>query len=182
LTRNALTRYRRPSNPEPTLRLIAFQLRHHHFCLPLATARRVVFCSATSLATKAGLLKFNQDNIPLVDIADWIYQAMPLLPGQVPPALMVYPHTDQVVLIIETPRLGRLGLLVDGTPSLKRAKASAFSPVPATYLKMNHLQGITTLVTLSDDEPLLFLLEIDALWPSMPSLTPSEVPAHEANR
>jgi hypothetical protein len=35
--------------------------------------------------------------------------------------------------------------------------------VPATYLMMNHLRGINTLVTLGEAEPPLFLLEVDTL-------------------
>ncbi len=181
MTHNALIRYRRPLKPDPTLRLIAFELRHNRFCLPLVMARRVVFCPAANLAPGAGLLKLNQEHIPLVELARWVYRAAPLLPEQSSPApaplteaRQVDPGSrptgppvgaEQTVVVVESSRLGPLGLLVDGIPSLKRAKASAFSPVPMTYLQMNHMQGVTTLVTLGNDEPPLLLLEIDTLWP-----------------
>ncbi len=106
-----------------------------------------------------------QENIPLVDIAALVYQEAPRLTGDAPnhdvpnPA----PSSNQTVLVVEPPSLGPVGLLVDGTPAIKRAKQSAFSPVPSVYLIMNRLQGINTLVTVGDQEPPHFLLEVDTV-------------------
>ncbi len=162
---NALTRYRRSPAQEPTLRLITFRLRHREFCLPLAMARRVIFQPADDPSTALGLTQLNHDNIPIVDIALWVYQNTPLLPSANPTELSAHPcpTADQTIVVVDSPRAGPLGLLVDSIPTLRRAKASAFSPVPATYLIMNHLQGINTLVTLEPDEAPLFLLDLDAL-------------------
>ncbi len=167
MIQNALTRYRRSPAPEPTLRLITFQLRHNSFCLPLALARRVVFQPAEASSAPLGLTQLNQENIPTVDIARWVYQNTPLLPGHNPaePAAHSSPATDQTIVVVDSARAGPVGLLVDSIPTLRRAKASAFSPVPATYLILNHLQGINTLVTLGPDEAPLFLLDLDTLLP-----------------
>lgn len=159
----ALTRYRRRPVHEPTLQLIAFRVRHNWFCLPLALARRVIPLEADDPALKLGLTQLHQENVPILDVADRVYQSVPLLPSPSDPSPEEQGTPLQSILIADSPRFGLLGLRVDGIPNLKRARSSAFSPVPATYLIMNRLQGINTLVTLSKTEPSLFLLDIDAL-------------------
>ncbi len=158
----ALTRYRRLPAQEPTLRLIAFRLRHNWFCLPLAMARRVI-PAADPTAPGLGLTQLHQENIPIMDVADRVYQSAPLLPSPNDPAPAGPNQPLKSILVIDSPRFGLLGLPIDGIPNLKRARQSAFSLVPATYLAMNRLQGINTLVTLSEAEPPLFLLDVDAL-------------------
>ncbi|MBE9159451.1 chemotaxis protein CheW [Nodosilinea sp. LEGE 06152] len=159
----ALARYRRLPTPEPSLRLIAFPLRHNWFCLPLAMARRVIPPASQAPGPGLGLTQLNQETVPIMDVADRIYQSAPLLPGHGDPATDIDHQPLQAILVVDSPRFGLLGLLIDDIPSLKRARQSAFSPIPTTYLMMNHLQGINTLVTLSDTEPPLFLLDVDAL-------------------
>ncbi|MGB5973574.1 MAG: hypothetical protein WBG38_09645 [Nodosilinea sp.] len=159
----ALTRYRRRPVQEASLKLIAFPLRHNWFCLPLAMARRVIPPGTGN--QPMGLTQFNHDNVPIMDVADRVYQAAPLLPSQGEPVLKVSDRPQQPILIVDSARFGLLGLLIDDIPSLKRARQSAFSPIPTTYLMMNNLQGISTLVTLNETEPPLFLLEVDALLP-----------------
>ncbi|TVQ09003.1 MAG: hypothetical protein EA368_10380 [Leptolyngbya sp. DLM2.Bin27] len=162
MTYTALARYRRLPAQEPTLRLIAFRLRHNWFCLPLAMARRVI-PAADPTAPGLGLTQLHQENVPIMDVADRIYQSAPLLPGP-DGAAPAQPHQPlRSILVVDSPRFGLLGLQIDDIPSLKRARQSAFSPVPTTYLVMNRLQGISTLVTLGEPEPPLFLLDIDAL-------------------
>jgi chemotaxis signal transduction protein len=164
----ALTRYRRRPFQEPTLRLIAFQLRHHWFCLPLVMARRVLPTAADDAARGLGLTLLHQESVPILDLADRVYQPLPLLPGSSPrlhdsTPEAPNPQSLQSIVVVDSPRFGALGLLVDGIPALKRVKQSAFSPVPASYLVINRLQGINTLVSVTDAEPPLFLLEVDAL-------------------
>ncbi len=163
----ALARYRRLPAQEPTLRLIAFQLRHNWFCLPLAMARRVIPAVGQNSAVSLGLTQLHHENVPILNIADRVYHAAPLLPGYEDTTPPVEPPSShlQSIVVIDSPRFGLLGLLTDGIPSLKRARQSAFSPIPATYLRIKHFQGINILVTLSETEPPLFLLEIDALLP-----------------
>ncbi|HSM83306.1 MAG TPA: hypothetical protein VLS96_16595 [Nodosilinea sp.] len=167
----ALARHRRLPAREPSLQLIAFQLRHHWFCLPLMMARRVIPAATSDPARALGMTQLHQENVPIVDVADRVYQAVPLLPGAPIPSARVAAEglgtpdqpQAQSILVVDSPRFGLLGLLVDGVPSLKRARQSAFSPVPASYVIMHRLQNINTLVTLNETEPPLFLLEVDAL-------------------
>ncbi|MBD2110958.1 MULTISPECIES: hypothetical protein [Cyanophyceae] len=159
---SALTRYRRLPAQEPTLRLIAFQLRHNWFCLPLPLARRVIPIS-NGPAQGLMLTQLNQENVPIMDVADRIYCSAPLLPGSTVPKPVVQSDSSQSILVVESPHFGLLGLRIDGVPSLKRARQSAFSPVPATYLMMNHLRGFNTLINLNETDPPLFLLDIDSL-------------------
>lgn len=179
MSRQSIARYRRSQqSQEPTLRLIVFQLRQHWFCLPLVLARRVIPASISGQTTVPGLAQLQQDNIPLVDIASLVYQETPLLSAnqQEAPLLLAAANTapssevsaepltsPQTILVIDPPLLGIMGLLVDGTPAIKRVKQSAFSPVPALYLIMNRLQGVNTLVNQGENQPPLFLLEIDTL-------------------
>jgi chemotaxis signal transduction protein len=159
----ALARYRRRPAQEPTLRLIAFQLRQNHFCLPLAAARRVVFEAADHPAFGTGLLHLDREVIPLVDIAPWVYGRSPLPPlAALGPGPSAAP-SSRAILVVTAPPWGSLGLLVEGTPALKRARPSHFSPIPAAYLVLNHLRGLNTLVTLGDPEPPLLLLDLEAL-------------------
>ncbi|PSR16732.1 hypothetical protein C8255_16290 [filamentous cyanobacterium CCP3] len=161
----AIARYRRLPAQEPSLRLIAFPLRHNWFCLPLAMARRVIPPASQAPGLGVGLTQLNQETVPIVDVADRIYQSAPLLPGQGHPTADISKQPPRSILVVDSPRFGLLGLLIDDIPSLKRARQSAFRPIPASYLIMHHLQGINTLVTLNDTEPPLFLLEVDALLP-----------------
>ncbi|MGG6237705.1 chemotaxis protein CheW [Nodosilinea sp. AN01ver1] len=161
----ALARYRRLPAPEPSLRLIAFPLRHNWFCLPLAMARRVIPPESQAPGLGMGLTHLHQETVPIMDVANRIYQAAPLLPGYSDPAADISDQPPQAILVVDSPRFGLLGLLIDDIPSLKRARQSAFSPIPTSYLMMHHLQGVNTLVTLSDTEPPLFLLDVDALLP-----------------
>jgi len=145
--------------------LLTFQLRGQWFCLPLVLARRVISGPADAALAPAGLTQLQQDNIPLIDTATLIYQEAPPSQGDTPTTKAWGPAQApvQTVLVIDPPPLGAVGLLIDSTPSIRRAKQSAFSPVPAIYLIMNRLQGINTLVTLGKHEPPHFLLEVDAL-------------------
>ncbi|MBE9111922.1 hypothetical protein IQ273_21175 [Nodosilinea sp. LEGE 07298] len=162
---SALARYRRLPAQEPSLRLIAFPLRHNWFCLPLAMARRVIPPAGQAPGLAMGLTQLHHESVPIMDVADRIYQSAPLLPGLSDALTDLSNQPLQPILVVDSPRFGLLGLLIDDIPSLKRARQSAFSPIPATYLMINHLQGINTLVTLNDTEPPLFLLEVDALLP-----------------
>ncbi|MGB3311838.1 MAG: chemotaxis protein CheW [Nodosilinea sp.] len=161
----ALARYRRLPAQEPSMRLIAFPLRQNWFCLPLTMARRVIPPAAQAYGVGMGLAQLHQETVPIMNVADRIYQSAPLLPGYGGPATDIDNQSSQPILVVDSPRFGLLGLLIDDIPSLKRARQSAFSPIPATYLVINHLQGINTLVTLNDTEPPLFLLDVDALLP-----------------
>lgn len=167
----ALTRYRHCPVQEPTLRLIAFQLRHNWFCLPLTMARRVIPTVTDGPTGGLGLAQLHHENVPVIDVANRVYQAVPLLPGQHnpapgPPALGQTESPGQPlqsILVVDSAQFGLLGLRIDGVPSLKRARKSAFSPIPPAYLIVNRLQGINTLVIPDQAEPPLFLLEVDTL-------------------
>jgi chemotaxis signal transduction protein len=145
--------------------LITFQLRQQWFCLPLVLARRVIPGPANGPFPAPGLTQLQQETIPLVDVASLIYQETPLLSGDGGADDLVTspPPSNQAILVIDPPHLGAIGLLIDGTPAIKRVKQSAFSPIPAVYLIMNRLQGINTLVNQGAGEPPLFLLEVDTL-------------------
>jgi hypothetical protein len=63
-----------------------------------------------------------------------------------------------------------VGLLVDGVPVLRRVRQSAFSPVPAMYLTIHRLKGISSIINSDPRLPEkypnpMFLLAIEMLLP-----------------
>lgn len=165
---DALVRRRRARAKEPTLRLITFQLRHHWFCLPLGVARRALPQQASSGAN-VGLIEVQDQAIPVVDAATLVYgRAMPQLPGQADPQPPAAIAQVQSILVVETSQQGPLGLMVDGTPTIKRVGQSAFKPVPPVYLTMHGLRGISSVVDLKplksgDSTQAIFLLDVEGL-------------------
>ncbi|MBE7380082.1 MAG: chemotaxis protein CheW [Leptolyngbya sp. SIO1E4] len=178
MPQHALVRVRRLQPKEPVLRLIAFQLRQHWFCLPLARARRVLSQQTVraDLDQEMGLIQLQNETIPIVDTASLVFEASPRLPGSggapsnPPPA----PVTSSI-LVVDLSQGGAVGLLIDGTPTIKRVRQSALRPVPQMYLTINHLRGINGVVDLTQStsadhsSQLLLLLEMDALLPPSPS-------------
>jgi chemotaxis signal transduction protein len=163
LTHSALARYRRLPAQEPSLKLIVFHLRDHGFCLPLAMARRVIPSTDDDPARKLGMTQLYHDPVPLFDVAERVFQTAPPRLSPTDADALTTANRTNSILVVDAPRAGLLGLLVDGLPSIKRARKSAFSPVPKTYLSMHRLQGISTLVTPNSDQEPLFLLDLDAL-------------------
>lgn len=147
---------------EPTLRLITFQLRQNWFCLPLELARKVVPYQ-TETSTN-GFLRLQEETIPLLDVARLIYTNTPQLPAASPSEpVETISSIATNVLIADLPRQGTIGLLIEGTPAMRRVTRSAFAPVPPMYVTMNHMQGINVLVSEQDAEPPMFLLELEKL-------------------
>ncbi|NER80956.1 MAG: chemotaxis protein CheW, partial [Leptolyngbya sp. SIO1D8] len=139
MTQHALVRVRHAQPKEPMLRFITFQLRHHWFCLPLASARRVL-PQQPEMSMGMGLIHLQDEAIPVVDTATLVYgSALPQLPGQVEESsaqqsAVVKPI--QSILVVDLAYGGAAGLLVDGTPGIKRVRQSALNPVPPMYLSL----------------------------------------------
>lgn len=209
MTRNALARVRRFQQQEPTLRILAFQLRHHWFCLPLALARRVLPKEGAILrSVEVGLIQLQNEAIPIVDAASLVYGSsqqpllgqvasptlpqpmQPQLPEQVVPRTpshqmqqqspgQIVPRTSpnpniaapaQNLLITDLSQGGAIGMIIDGTPAIKRVRQSAFKPVPSMYLAIQRMRGISSMIDLGPsttdnaNQP-IFLLEIESLLP-----------------
>lgn len=171
MAQHALVRMRRSQPKEPTLRLIAFQLRHHGFCLPLALARRALPQNPDERGADVGLIEVQNEAIPTVNTANLVYgNAMPQLPAQggapdSPPPLIT---RSQSILVVDLSEGGAVGLVVDGTPTIKRVRQSAIKPVPEMYLNIHRMRGISAIVDLNKptgDEASspLFLIEVNAL-------------------
>lgn len=170
MTQHALARTRRSKSKEPMLRLIAFQLRHQWFCLPLASARRVLPKQPDTGNFDMGLIQLQNEAVPIVNTANLVYGgAMLQLPGQAESMATPLPQvlTVQSIVVVELPQGGAAGLLVDGTPTIRRVRQSALKPVPTMYLTMHRLRGISSVVDLqpstSESDIPLFLLEIEKL-------------------
>lgn len=177
MTQHALVRARRFQAKEPTLRLLTFQLRDQWFCLPLAMARRVLPRQPASDGGETGLIYLQNENIPILDTAMLVYGPHPQRQlAQVEatdrdrpshPAINTY---VQSIVVIDLEQAGAIGLLVDGTPVLRRVRQSAFSPVPPVYLTVHKMNGVSSIVNgdSSAKDPCpqpMFLLSLENLLP-----------------
>jgi chemotaxis signal transduction protein len=176
MSHHALVRLRRPRSPEPTLRLLAFQLRQHWFCVPLAMARRVLPRPPTAEGRAVELIQLQQDYIPVVDIAPLVYGGTPnpattALPAPVTAPTVANPAVPQhSLVVIDLSQGDAVALLVDGTPALKRVRQAAFSPVPPIYQSLHQLRGLSSVIRPDSNPPdtsalPMFLLNVEALIP-----------------
>lgn len=178
MSQTALVRARRTQSQEPTLKLLAFQIRHHWFCIPLAIARRVLPKQASSDGRDADLIQLQNENIPILNAAQLVYSAdRPQLPSQTATTGAAVEPTAplQNIIVVELSQGGSIGLIVDGVPILKRVRQSAFSPVPPMYLKVHQLRGISSIINPDPNLPdsfshPMFLLVVEALlqWSDSP--------------
>ncbi|MEM1311143.1 MAG: chemotaxis protein CheW [Cyanobacteria bacterium P01_H01_bin.153] len=174
MTQSALVRIRKARSQEPILRLLAFQLRHHWFCLPLAIARRVLQRELTPAGPAMDLIQLRQENIPVLDIARLVYgKDKPQLAqsGETNPPATAPEDANlsvQNIVVIDLSRGDPVGLLVDGVPTLKRVRQSAFSPVPPIYVTTHQLRGLSSVIQPDPQMPdsltqPMFLLNVEAL-------------------
>lgn len=180
MSQHALVRVRRTRSSEPTLRLLVFQLRHHWFCIPLAIARRVLPKPSSTAGSADELIQLGQDHIPVLDTARLVYGTdKPQLAGTSaqPAATTTEKAPLQHIVVVELDRGDSVGLIIDGTPILKRVRQSAFSPVPPIYVTVQKLRGISSIVkpppeaTDNLTQPML-LLTIETLLQQSQYLSP----------
>jgi chemotaxis signal transduction protein len=72
-------------------------------------------------------------------------------------------ENQRYLMIIEDMQGASIGIPLHSPPMLRRVPKSAFSPVPAIYLVEGNIQCISALITVSESEPPLFLLNLDQL-------------------
>lgn len=174
MSHNAPVRIRRATAPEPTLRLLAFPIRQHWFCIPLAIARRVLPKEPLDHNSLPDLIQLKNETIPVLDAASLVYgthasqlpEANAVTPAPLPPSAPV-PH----ILVVEGPEDDSVGLLIDGQPVLRRLRPSSFSPVPPLYLQVHQMRGILSVVNPDPQVPdspsqPMFLLAMESLIPT----------------
>ena len=94
-------------------------------------------------------------------------------------------HSSQKILenqrhlmIVEDIQGSLIGVPMDSPPTLRRVPKSAFSPIPAIYLAEGNIQCVSALITVSENEPPFFLLNLDQVLQQGASLsrdTPKEI-------
>lgn len=172
-------RAKRALPAQKTHRLITFQVRQDWFGLPIQVAQKVfppqpIYGEAPHLGI--GLALIQGQKIPTLDLRTLIYQGVappPLLPpadpsetDPAPPKLLPERH----ILMAELPQMGSVGLLIDGQPVLRRAPESAFAAISPVYLIMNNIECVDTVVSLTPEEPPIFMLRLEKLLPTVRSL------------
>lgn len=165
----------------PLHQMITFPVRQDWFALPIQMAQKVLPLSAlegNGTFQDAGMLALEGQQIPLVDLERHIYRDLPRV--VLPPAeagggdvleVLVDPRH---VLLIRLPQIAEpLGLIVSETPLLRRVPQSAFGPVPGVFLAMSQMRCVNAVITLSDKEAPIFLLDLTQVLP--PLLPPPAV-------
>jgi chemotaxis signal transduction protein len=174
MSRIALARARRSRSSEPIMRLLAFQLRGHWFCLPLMMVRRVLPKPMTPNYLDSDLIQLQNENITVLDAAKLVYgqtvASLPqttdvMLPASIEEAS---PPLEKTVVVAELRSGESVGLVVDGIPTLKRVRQMSFSPVPPLYQTVHQLRGLVSIVRPDPNIPdtmnqLMFLLSLEAL-------------------
>lgn len=171
MSQHALTRMRRSRPREASLRVITFPLRHHCFCLPLSQARRAMAQPISRTGTDVGLIELHNEAIPLINAASLVYgNATPRLTASTQTAEAPVPpkNSMQSIIVVDNSKGDSVGLLIDGTPTIKRVRQSAIKPVPSVYLTIHQLRGISYIIDLpkSTSEEIshpIFWLEVDSL-------------------
>jgi chemotaxis signal transduction protein len=152
---------------EPLQKLIVFRIRREWFAVPIQLAHKVVPLGLVYGASEGGisLTRYLDQELPVIDVERRIFghgvdlSSQPLLPGD---ASRSAPEEQRHLMIVEYQE-GLIGIPLDSPPTLRRAPKSAFSPIPAVYLAEGHIRCVSALITISENEPPFFLLNLDQL-------------------
>jgi chemotaxis signal transduction protein len=141
---------------EPLQKLIVFRIRQEWFAVPIQFAQKVVPLGLVYGAPQGGisLTHYQDQELPVIDVEQRIF-------GQTRDSSV---SAEQRHLMVVDDRQGSLiGIPLDSPPALCRVTKAAFSPIPTVYLAEGCIQCVSALITVSESEPPLFLLDLDQL-------------------
>jgi len=178
---------------EPLQKLIVFRMRQEWFAVLIQFAQKVIPLGLVYGAPQGGisLTRYQDREIPVIDIERRVFgnavnlSLMPALPGggdspvqTSPPPV---PENQRHLIIVEDIQGALIGVPIDSPPMLRRVPKSAFAPVPAIYLAEGSIQCVSALITISENEPPFFLLNLDQLQQgASSSRDPQEIPAKDS--
>lgn len=186
---------RRPSRrSENSQQLIVFRILHEWFALPIRIAYKVIPIGqiyGTCPEGGVGLTRYKDRDVLVIDIQRRIFgerASQPLLPHaetsagnrEENNAGNHFSYQTQLpyqrhLLLIYNPQGELIGLPLDTPPKLRRVAESAFAPVPPIYTAQGGIRCISAVLSLSDDEPLIFLLNPSQLLQTQTALPSQSV-------
>lgn len=175
-SRRVSRRRLKPLPGTPMHSMITFPVRQNWFALPIQLAQKVVPLAHPKDRQGLGLMQIEGQQVPLLDLTPYIYRDSPqaALPGsaQEGGGLSLPPQVDdQHVLILRLPQTdGVLGLVISQTPVLRRVPQTAFGPIPAAFLSLSQMRCINAVISLSEREAPIFLLDLAQIVPPFPPL------------
>jgi chemotaxis signal transduction protein len=160
---------------EPLQKLIVFRICQEWFAVLIQFAQKVVPLGMVYGAPQGGisLTRYQDCEIPVIDIERRVFGNAVNL--SLPSALSGVSSSSEQnssqsvlenqrhLMIVEDIQGSLIGIPLDSPPMLRRVPKSAFSPVPAIYLAEGNIQCVSALITVSENEPSFFLLNLDQL-------------------
>lgn len=177
------TRRSTASRAKATQQLIVFRLRDERFALPIRAVQKVIPMGKTFGAPSEGgvsLTLYQERELLVIDIEHrifkeaWSQKALPASTSDVRTLTEPYNATAQRYLLLVEGSSGKMaGLPIDSPPSLQRVPESAFTPLSASYISQGNIRCVSALIVLNNDEPPLFLLNLERLVQPHQALPPA---------
>jgi chemotaxis signal transduction protein len=141
---------------EPLQKLIVFRIRQEWFAVPIQFAQKVIPLGLVYGAPQGGisLTRYQDQEIPVIDAEQRIF-------GQGGDSSA--PAEQRHLMIVDDRQGSLIGIPLDSPPTLRRVTKTAFSPIPTVYLAEGWIRCVNALVTVSENEPPFFLLNLDQL-------------------
>lgn len=180
----------RSRKAEFTHQIIVFRVRQEWFALPIQVAQKVIPLGnlyGGGAGSEVSLTLYQDREIPVLDIQQRIFgtKPIPLLPSQAssehpphsanpsPPVSKgnnTPPLPERFLLLIQSATDATIGFPIDAQPMLRRVTESAFVPLSETYLTGGQVRCVKCLIVPAPDQPPIFLLNLDQLLQTQPTL------------
>jgi chemotaxis signal transduction protein len=144
--------------------LIAFQIHQNWFALPIQVVRKVVPLGPVYGIAEQGaisLTRYENQDVPVIQVDALIFNpptttALPVKPEE-------EANQQRYLLVVHVAEDELVGIPLEAQPKLCRVSETAFAPLPPRYTSAVTLHYVSALVTLADDQPPLFLLNLQQL-------------------
>lgn len=172
------SRNRFPRRREATQQLIVFRILCEWFALPIRIAYKVVPIGqvyGSNHADDIRLTRYQNQDVLVLNVRQRIFGEkanQALLPSA--DLTQIKPIPDRHLLLICTPQGELVGIPLENPPVLRHVPESAFTPIPTIYLVEGSIRCVSALITVTDNEPPIFLLNPNQLLQSSTPLLSSE--------
>ncbi|HEY9657590.1 MAG TPA: chemotaxis protein CheW, partial [Allocoleopsis sp.] len=124
------------------------------------------------------LTRYHNHDVLVINIEQRIFgeRASPALLPAAPAAPVSPVATDlseRHLLLIHSPQGELIGIPLETPPTLRRVAESAFAPVPPTYLAEGGIRCVSAIVSPSEQEPPIFLINPHQLLQPGTALPPT---------
>lgn len=147
---------------ETTQQLIIFLLRQCWLAIPIESVIKVVPMTqiyGDPQNKGLGVTLYQEEELLVIDVAQCIFKEEPL-PENVP--------TQGYLVIVQEAFSGnKVAIPIDSPPAIRRVKPSQIKTIPDGYLTYGNIQCVSSLVVEINDQPPLFLLDVNLLSASL---------------